>query len=67
MAEQDCSLCGSSVPKESFYAHRKMEKAIIDLIKKKNPKWVETDGSCVRCYEYYRTLSEEGSDESPTE
>ncbi len=64
MAESKCSLCNSMVPEESFYMHRKMEKAIINLIKKKNPNWVETDGSCARCYEYYRVLAEEETDSS---
>jgi hypothetical protein len=67
MAEHECSLCGTTVPEESFYAHRRMEKAIIDLIKKKNPQWVETDGSCARCFEYYRTLAEEGSGDESAE
>lgn len=60
MAESRCSLCDSYVPEESLYMHRKIEKAIVDLIKQKNPQWVETDGSCAKCYEYYRTLVKEG-------
>lgn len=62
MVESKCSLCDSLVPEESFYMHRKMEKAIINLIKKKNPHWVETDGSCARCYEYYRAMAGENPD-----
>ncbi len=65
MAESQCSLCGESVPGESFYMHQKMEKAIVDLIKKKNPEWVEMDGSCAKCYEYFRTLSDKDTETKP--
>lgn len=61
MEGHECSLCGSFVDEKDFYAHRKMEKAIVDLIKKNKPNWVNEDGSCVKCYEYYRTLAEDNS------
>lgn len=49
-----CQLCGE--PAESL--HQVAEQFVIDTIKKNNPQWVETDGSCAKCVEYYRNFDE---------
>lgn len=34
--------------------HVKAEKQLIDFIKKDYPHWVESDGACPKCVDYYR-------------
>jgi len=29
---------------------------VIEMIKQKNPNWVESDGACTRCINYYVDL-----------
>ncbi len=33
-----------------------IESSVLDMIKKHNPQWVETDGSCKKCMTYYENL-----------
>jgi len=49
-----CPTCGKSIPRELLFIIPHTEEHIIDEIKKKHPDWIEKDGICKRCYEYFR-------------
>lgn len=56
MAKKVCPLCKKEIEEKLLKLHTRREKLIIDLIKKRNPGWVEEDGACPRCLEYYRAV-----------
>jgi len=56
MATRKCPLCKQEVNENLLKLHSHKEKLIIELIKKKNPGWVEKDGACPKCLEYYRAI-----------
>ena len=49
-----CNLCGEVVKDDlkEFVEHT--ENHIIDLIKKDHPDWVENNGLCRKCHDYYK-------------
>lgn len=47
-----CNLCGNEVEKLESIA----EDYLLDLIETEHPEWVESDGACIKCIEYYYTL-----------
>jgi len=56
-----CQLCGHDIPEEYLSDHHKTEtketiQYTVDLIKRSNPDWIETDGTCKKCWAYYRSL-----------
>ena len=51
-----CPICGDSVPPEVADLHALCEQWTIDQIKKDHPEWVEADGLCPKCLEYYLKL-----------
>lgn len=48
-----CHACGEVVEGDVVDLKEHTDQHVIDLIKKKYPKWVEEDGLCPRCVEYY--------------
>lgn len=49
-----CPECKKELPRELQIVVPHTEKHIVDAIKEKHPEWVETDGMCKKCYEYYK-------------
>ncbi len=49
-----CSVCGKSVSNDLKILIQHTEEHIVDIIKKKHPEWIEKDGVCQKCVEYYR-------------
>ena len=49
---EHCKICDS----ETETLEHKIESSLIEMIKKKNPEWVEDDGSCTACVAYYKSL-----------
>ncbi len=49
-----CSLC----QKDSHDILYELDSLVISLIKKHNPQWVEEDGSCQKCVDYYNNFKE---------
>ncbi len=49
-----CKLCG----KESGALEHEIEQSVIRMIKNANPDWVEKDGGCAKCIEYYEGLDD---------
>lgn len=49
-----CSLCKN----ETDDLYQIAEQAVLDMIKKDNPEWIERDGTCEKCIEYYKSLDD---------
>ncbi len=49
-----CPTCGEEISHDLLVIIPHTEKHIIDEIKKKKPKWVENDGTCKKCYAYFK-------------
>ena len=49
-----CDICKGEVSGDSltFIVHN--EEHIVDVIKKKHPEWIEKNGVCHKCLEYYK-------------
>ena len=52
--EYICDLCGKNIKGDSLVFIDHSEQHIVDIIKSKHPEWIETDGICQKCFEYYR-------------
>lgn len=52
--EYKCSVCGETIKEgmEVFLTHT--DKHVVDIIKEKHPQWVDADGVCHKCVEYYK-------------
>ena len=50
-----CPTCGQRMQRELTIIIPHTEEHIMDVIKKKHPNWVEADGICKKCYEYYKS------------
>lgn len=49
-----CSACGEKVKGDVLVYINHTEQHIIDEIKAKHPEWVEEDGICQRCVDYFK-------------
>lgn len=49
-----CGTCGEALPRDLRVIMSHTEQHIMDEIQKKHPKWVEDDGVCKKCYDYYK-------------
>jgi hypothetical protein len=47
-----CKICNEEVDSLSQVA----ERWVLDFIKKQHPQWVQEDGACPKCIEYYESL-----------
>jgi hypothetical protein len=58
--EFKCPICGDIVPMKELLTHataddeRFKEGKVIARIKQDHPEWLEADGACPKCIEYYR-------------
>ncbi|UCC94879.1 MAG: hypothetical protein JSW40_08725 [Candidatus Omnitrophota bacterium] len=52
--DYECPICGKLLPHELIRIISHGEAHITEEIKKKHPEWVESNGVCRKCYEYYR-------------
>ena len=50
-----CPTCGQRMQRELTIIIPHTEEHIMDVITKKHPNWVEADGICKKCYEYYKS------------
>ena len=61
--EFQCPLCGETVSVGELRAHAALDDQrfrdglVISRIKENHPEWLETDGACPKCIEYYRGIS----------
>lgn len=49
-----CTLCNNTVDS----LEHEIEQLLIEMIKEKNAEWVEADGACTKCIDYYKTLDD---------
>jgi uncharacterized protein (DUF2225 family) len=59
--KSECPLCKRRFDREALHSHITVERKEIQdytirVIKAMNPKWVSEDGSCPRCWKFYRAL-----------
>ena len=52
--EYQCGVCKQSVSGDMMVFREHTEKHIVDLVKVDHPDWVETNGMCRKCFDYYR-------------
>lgn len=52
--EYICPVCGKKVASDlkAYIGHT--EGHIVDIIKTRHPEWIEKDGLCDKCLDYYR-------------
>lgn len=53
-----CPICEREVDDAIIPFHKNVEKQILERIKALNPRWIESDGSCPKAVEYYKSLIE---------
>lgn len=49
-----CSVCKQQIHDDLILFKDHTERHIIDLIKHDHPDWVESDGVCKKCADFYR-------------
>jgi hypothetical protein len=49
-----CPLCNT----ETDNLNNILERETLNMIKRDNPDWIETDGSCQKCTDYYNSLDD---------
>lgn len=50
--KKECTLC----EEEAADLYRITEKYVLDLIRSEHPEWIESNGACKKCVEYYKAL-----------
>jgi hypothetical protein len=50
-----CACCGEKFERDLLVFLSHADKHIIDAIKKEHPEWVESDGACPKCIDYFRS------------
>ena len=50
-----CDVCKEKVSGDSIVFISHTEQHIFEIIKKQHPQWIEKNGVCQKCLEYYRT------------
>ena len=53
--EYRCSTCGARVSADMLIYREHINNHIVDLIKSDHPDWIESDGICRKCVEYYES------------
>lgn len=51
-----CPICKKEMDKKTAEICRQAREFIIKNIKRDHPEWVEKDGACPKCVEYYEKL-----------
>jgi len=49
-----CPICQEQIPDDVIKYTQHGDKHIVDLLKYDHPEWVEEDGLCTKCYDYYK-------------
>ena len=49
-----CSVCHKEIDGDAVVYINHIETHIIDQIKAEHPEWIEEDGLCQKCVDYYR-------------
>ncbi|MEW6008711.1 MAG: hypothetical protein AB1629_03670 [Candidatus Omnitrophota bacterium] len=51
-----CPICQKKVDASIIKACTEAEKYVIENIRRSHPEWVEKDGACPKCIDYYKNL-----------
>lgn len=49
-----CGVCSRQIEGDVLTLQDHTDKHIIDLVKHDHPDWVDEDGMCRQCYDYYK-------------
>lgn len=49
-----CGVCGEKVEGDLISFKNHTEDHILDIMKKDHPQWVDENGVCRKCLDYYR-------------
>jgi hypothetical protein len=52
--EYKCSICGDKIDGDLKLFVDHTETHVVDAIKERHPDWVEKDGVCLKCLDYYK-------------
>jgi hypothetical protein len=52
-----CPLCGKEVPELIYKLEKSLQERIVDAILDKRPEWMQKDGLCLPCLNYYQNLT----------
>ena len=58
MKKKACPICHRAVDEDIVTACQEAQGWVIESIRRQHPDWVEADGSCLRCLEYYQRLGD---------
>jgi hypothetical protein len=58
-----CSACNEDIDSDLLVYIKHTEKHIVDEIKLSHPEWVEDDGICRKCVDYFKGQIKGGSSE----
>ena len=56
---KQCPICGKAATEGIVDLCLTSYKYVMDAIKKEHPEWVEEDGACPKCMQYYKRLGGE--------
>lgn len=59
--EYKCSTCNETIEGDLLVYIDHTQKHIMDEIKLRHPEWVEKDGLCQKCADYYKEQMKGGS------
>lgn len=59
-----CPLCEQPVEELKYPLHESVDRVVVDWIKRQHPDWVEEDGTCQRCLDFYREVKSSRGDPS---
>ena len=51
-----CPICERHVDDQIIPFHKNVERQILESIRERHPRWVEPDGSCPKCIDFYKAL-----------
>ena len=56
MSQKTCPLCGKEHDELIYTLEKKLAVKFIKKIREEHPQWVQTDGGCERCMNFYKNL-----------
>lgn len=54
MATYRCPICGEEMERDLILFLGHADEHIVEAVKKKHPEWVDQDGICAKCLDYYK-------------
>jgi hypothetical protein len=54
MAEYVCPVCGKKTRRDLIFFLEHTQAHMIELVKQKHPEWVDRDGLCRPCVDYFQ-------------